>query len=199
MSDIDQFRGKKFTGRNRRLLKEWEAIEKRCEGDKEILCVVRKRNAEHLPITYEVVYNIHSFCGVQEPDANGLRQPLFADRFIMRIDIPNNYPSVDAKLEFKFMLKNPLGKEIPHPWHPNIRYFGDFAGRVCLNADACGSYTDLSWYIDRVASYLRYETYHAQIGVPPFPEDDKVAQWVTEQGEPQGWVEQLKQNQKTQS
>lgn len=198
MSDIDQFRGKKFRGRSRRLMEEWEAIEKRCNGDKELLCVVRKRNADQLPIAYEVVYNIHSFCGVEESDSDGLRRPKFADRFMMRIDIPNNYPSVDAKLEFKFMTKNPLGEEIPHPWHPNIRYFGDFAGRVCLNADACGSYTDLSWYIDRVASYLRYDTYHAKIGVPPFPEDDKVAQWVTEQGEPQGWIEQLKQYRKEQ-
>lgn len=198
MSDIDQFRGKKFKGRSRRLMEEWDAIEKRCNGDKELLCVVRKRNADQLPIAYEVVYNIHSFCGVEESDSDGLRRPKFADRFMMRIDIPNNYPSVDAKLEFKFMTKNPLGEEIPHPWHPNIRYFGDFAGRVCLNADACGSYTDLSWYIDRVASYLRYDTYHAKIGVPPFPEDDKVAQWVTEQGEPQGWIEQLKQYRKEQ-
>lgn len=198
MSDIDQFRGKKFKGRSRRLMEEWDAIEKRCNGDKELLCVVRKRNADQLPIAYEVVYNIHSFCGVEESDSAGLRRPKFADRFMMRIDIPNNYPSVDAKLEFKFMTKNPLGEEIPHPWHPNIRYFGDFAGRVCLNADACGSYTDLSWYIDRVAAYLRYETYHAKIGVPPFPEDDKVAQWVTEQGEPQGWIEQLKQYRKEQ-
>lgn len=198
MSDIDQFRGKKFRGRSRRLMEEWEAIEKRCNGDKELLCVVRKRNADQLPIAYEVVYNIHSFCGVEESDSDGLRRPKFADRFMMRIDIPNNYPSVDAKLEFKFMTKNPLGEEIPHPWHPNIRYFGDFAGRVCLNADACGSYTNLSWYIDRVASYLRYDTYHAKIGVPPFPEDDKVAQWVTEQGEPQGWIEQLKQYRKEQ-
>ena len=82
--------------------------------------------------------------------------------------------------------------EIPHPWHPNIRYYGDFAGRVCLNAEAFGSFTDLSWYIDRVARYLTFETYHAKIGVPPFPEDDTVAEWVIKQAEPQGWIEELK-------
>lgn len=194
MSDIDNFRDKCFKGRNARLFREWEAIEKRFEDDPEILCLVRKRNAEQLPVEYEVVYNIRSFCGVEEPDGHGLQKPRFADRFTMRITIPNNYPSVDAKLEFKFMVKDLLGEEIPHPWHPNIRYFGDFAGRVCLNAAACGSYTDLAWYIDRVAHYLRYDTYHAKIGVPPFPEDDKVAEWVTSQGEPQGWIAQLTGN-----
>lgn len=191
MSDIDKFRNNTYKGRNARLFKEWEAIEKRCEGDSEILCLVRKRNAEQLPIEYEVVYNIRSFCGVEEPDGQGLQKPLFADRFTMRINIPNNYPSVDAKLEFKFLVRDLMGEEMPHPWHPNIRYYGDFAGRVCLNVAACGSYTDLAWYIDRVAHYLRYDTYHAKIGVPPFPEDDKVAEWVTNQGEPQGWIAEL--------
>ena len=195
MNNLDDFKGKTFKGRNARLLKEWESIEKRCANDPEILCVVRKRNPEGLPVIYEVLYNIRSFCGVGEPDADGKQQPLFADRFQMRINIPNNYPGVDAKLEFKFMTQNVMGQPIPHPWHPNIRYYGDFAGRVCLNADACGSYTDLSWYIDFMARYLRYENYHAKIGVPPFPEDDKVAEWITKQGEPDGWVAQLqKQN-----
>ena len=171
---------------------EWESIERLYGQMGEVYCVVRKRNAKQLPVVYEVIFNIHSFCGVEEPDVNGLQRPIYADRFLMRINIPNNYPSMDAKLEFKFLTKNMAGEEIPHPWHPNIRYFGDFAGRVCLNADACGSYTDLSWYIDRVAHYLRYDTYHAKIGVPPFPEDDKVAEWVTEQGEPYGWIAELR-------
>lgn len=192
MSDIDNYRNIKFKGRDARLFKEWESIDSRYGQLGDVYCVVRKRNASQLPIVYEVIYNIRSFCGVEEPDESGLQRPLFADRFLMRINIPNNYPGMDAKLEFKFLTKNMAGDDIPHPWHPNIRFFGDFAGRVCLNADACGSYTDLSWYIDRVAHYLRYDTYHAQIGVPPFPEDDKVAEWVTEQGEPHGWVDELK-------
>ena len=191
MGELDEFLGKRFKGRSARLLREWQSIEQRCANDPEIMYVVRKRNPEGLPVVYEVLYNIQSFCGVEEPDGQGAQPPKFADRFIMRINIPNNYPSVESKLEFKFMTKNMLGQDLPHPWHPNIRFFGDFAGRVCLNADACGSYTDLSWYIDRVARYLRYETYHAKIGVPPFPEDDKVAEWVTTQGEPQGWIGQL--------
>lgn len=199
MSDIDKFRNQNFKGRSVRLFKEWETIEKRFQNDPEIMVVVRKRNAEQLPTVYEVIYNIRSFCGIEEPDAQGMQKPKFANRFNMRINIPNNYPSADAKLEFKFMVKNLLGQDLAHPWHPNIRYFGDFAGRVCLNADACGTYTDLAWYIDRVARYLRFETYHAKIGVPPFPEDDKVAEWVTNQGEPNGWIKQLQETFNTES
>lgn len=196
MSDIDKFRDTRFKGRNARLFNEWNAIEKRCENDSEILCLVRKRNEVQLPVEYDVVYNIRSFCGVEAPDAYGLQKPMFADQFTMRISIPNNYPAIDAKLEFKFLLKDMFGNDIPHPWHPNIRYFGDFAGRVCLNASACGSFTDLAWYIDRVAHYLHYDQYHAKIGVPPFPEDDKVAEWVEKQAEPQGWIAELLESSK---
>jgi hypothetical protein len=49
------------------------------------------------------------------------------------------------------------------------------------------TYTDLVWGVDRVASYLRYETYHAR-QEPPYPEDLKVAAWVVCQGEPRGWI-----------
>lgn len=191
MSDIEEYRSKKFKGRDARLFKEWDSIDRKYGKGGEVVYMVRKRNALGLPVVYEVVYKMRSFCGVEERDGGGLRRPLYANRFVMRINIPNNYPSVDAKLEFKFAVKDVFGKEIAHPWHPNIRYYGDFAGRVCLNVDACGAYTDLSWYIDRVAKYLRYENYHAKIGVPPFPEDDAVAEWVTEEGEPQGWIAEL--------
>ena len=192
MAEIDSYRNRKFIGRDLRLFVEWESIDKIYGQPGNISYIVKKRNEAGLPTAYQVVYRIHSFCGVSEPDSNGIRKPLFADQFVMRINIPNNYPNMDAKLEFKFVVENAAGMEIPHPWHPNIRYYGDFAGRVCLNAEAFGSFTDLSWYIDRVARYLTFETYHAKIGVPPFPEDDTVAEWVTKQGEPQGWIDELR-------
>jgi hypothetical protein len=49
------------------------------------------------------------------------------------------------------------------------------------------TYTDLLWGVQRVASYLRYDTYHAQMEAP-YPEDLKVAAWVTRQGEPKEWI-----------
>lgn len=190
MRDIDKYKDKHFVGRNARLLNEWISIDKRYMQNPEVSYIIRKRNAEGLPIRYEIIFNIRSFCGVEEPDSNGLQKPLYHDEFAMCINIPNNYPGLDAKLEFKFLTRTLAGTQIPHPWHPNIRYFGDFAGLVCLNTNACGSYTDLSFYINRVVSYLKYEKYHA-LNTPPYPQDDKVAAWVLDQGEPNGWIEEL--------
>jgi hypothetical protein len=103
----------------------------------------------------------------------------------MMIDLPHNYPCVDAPPSLCFLTADATGQPIPHPWHPNIRYFGAFAGRVCLNMT--DTYTDLLWGVQRVASYLRYDTYHALIEAP-YPEDLKVAAWVTRQGEPKEWI-----------
>ena len=189
--EIDQYKQNRYVGRNRRLMHEWSAIDQRFKDDPDITYIIRKRNPDNLPIQYEIVFKVKTFCNVQEPDGNGLRQPVCADTFRMHITIPNNYPAVDSKLEFKFITHDEQGKEIPHPWHPNIRFFGDFAGRVCLNTPACGTFTDLAWYIDRVMSYLKYEKYHAQ-NTPPFPEDNIVAEWVLEQAEPNGWIEKLR-------
>lgn len=193
--EIDKYKDKHYTGRNLRLFREWETIDKRFAHDPDISYLIRKKNADGLPVNYEVTFNVHSFSGVSEPDEKGLYKPLFADVFKMNINIPNNYPSADSKLEFKFRTEDVFGKEISHPWHPNIRYFGSFAGRVCLNTKACGTYSDLSWYIDRVMSYLKYERYHA-LNTPPFPEDNKVAEWVLEQAEPNGWINQLRESYK---
>lgn len=188
--EIERYKQIKFTGRNRRLMHEWEAIDQRFRDDKQIVYVIRKRNSENLPVEYEIDFKVKSFCNVSPADSHGLEKPVTADSFRMSIRIPNNYPSVDSKLEFRFITKDAEGKDIPHPWHPNIRFFGDFAGRVCLNTPACGTFTDLAWYVDRVLSYLKYEKYHAQ-NTPPFPEDNKVAEWVLNQAEPNGWIEQL--------
>lgn len=190
-NEIDWFRQKRFTGKNRRLLHEWAAIEDRFGHGGGITYHVRKRNADNLPTMYEVVFKVRSFCGVMPPDEKGLCRPVLADEFHMQIIIPNNYPAIDSKLEFRFMTKDANGREIPHPWHPNIRFFGDFAGHVCLNTPACGSFTDLAWYIERVMAYLKYEKYHA-LNVAPYPEDLQVAEWVTGQAEPHGWITKLR-------
>ena len=103
----------------------------------------------------------------------------------MMLELPTGYPGVDAPPSLNFLTVDSSGQPIPHPWHPNIRYFGAFAGKVCINM--ADTYTDLLWGVERVASYLRYDTYHA-IMEPPYPEDLKVAAWVRHQGEPNGWI-----------
>lgn len=171
-----------MTGRERRLENEWNAL-KKVDASRNDISIRAVRMKGTVPIAYEVEYLIHSICGVIEgPQDN---PPIFADRFLMRIDIPEGYPCIDAMPSFRFYTKDCEGRPIPHPWHPNIRYYGDFAGRVCMNFP--DSYSGLDWAVLRVASYLRYERYHA-INEPPYPEDQTVAAWVVRQGEKNDWI-----------
>ncbi|HOY32287.1 MAG TPA: hypothetical protein PKW80_10445 [Bacteroidales bacterium] len=192
LQEIEELKLKNFIHRNARLMWEWETIDKRLGKNNEISYIISERNADGLPVVFEITYHIRSFCGILEKDKDGLEYPVFADKFIMRIIIPNNYPTVGSKLVFTFLTEDNTGQNIPHPWHPNIRYYGDFAGKVCLNELASGTYTDLALYIDRVALYLKYEKYHASVIDPPYPEDDIVAHWVVQQAEPKGWIDDLK-------
>lgn len=178
-----------LSGRNRRLWHEWHQLEQGLAGRHDIAFHVTKWNADGLPIGYLIDYRLRSICGVnhvEELNEPGVENaPIFAVGYQMMIDIPHGYPCVDAPLSLSFLTTDTSGTPIAHPWHPNIRFFGAFAGRVCINM--ADTYTDLLWGVNRVASYLRYETYHA-IMEPPFPEDLKVAAWVIQQGEPNDWI-----------
>ncbi|MBR6002038.1 MAG: hypothetical protein IK045_04165 [Bacteroidales bacterium] len=184
-----EFIPEELSGRNRRLLNEWRTLEDRFGAREDIVVSVAESNAAGLPVRYRVEYRIRSICGVEQVDRLGEpgvnNPPLFADRFVMEIVLPVNYPCVDGAPVFSFLTADENGAPIPHPWHPNIRYFGAMAGRVCLNRD--DTYTDLAWGVGRVASYLTYERYHA-VSEPPYPEDMQVAAWVIRQGEPNEWI-----------
>ena len=192
----EDFIADQLTGRNRRLWYEWCQIDKRLASNPVIHYEVVRENADGLPTAYLITYQLRSICGVEqierlnEPGVDNA--PIFSIGYRMRLDLPLNYPCVDAAPSLYFLTTDNLGTPIPHPWHPNIRYFGDFAGLVCLNTNACGSYTDLSFYINRVVSYLKFEKYHA-LNTPPYPQDNKVAEWVLEQAEPNGWITELQE------
>ena len=178
---------KVLSGRNRRLLHEWHKLELGLSSD--IQWHVLKTNATGLPIGYHVDYYIHSLCGVTDIERLNepgiANKPHFADHFQMVIELPEKYPCVDGAPIFRFLTTDEQGRPIPHPWHPNIRYFGHFAGRVCINM--ADTYTDLLWGVERIAGYLHYDCYHA-ILEPPYPEDLQVAAWVIRQAEPNGWI-----------
>lgn len=162
-----------LSGRAHRLLYEWEALEKALKDRKDIILKVLETNPEGLPVRYEVEYLIRCISGVKEDQS-----PRFHERFKMEITLPERYPQVDAPPAFRF-----VGDVLP--WHPNICYHGEMAGRVCLNM--LSTNTDLAWGVLRIALYLRYELYHA-IQEPPYPEDLKVAYWVRHYGEPNEWI-----------
>jgi ubiquitin-protein ligase len=180
MREIDTYRNKINPGRETRLFNEWEKIDAQySEHNREISYIIRKRNPTGIPIMYDIVFRINTIVGVKTRDECGLQKPLFGNKHILRIKLPNNYPSVEGGYpDFKFSTD---------VWHPNVRYFGDFKGRVCLNYADAGAETNLVDFIEKVAEYLKYFDYHA-INEYPFPEDSIVAQWVLEQAEPQNWL-----------
>ncbi|MCL2041723.1 MAG: hypothetical protein FWG84_06770 [Bacteroidales bacterium] len=180
MREIDLYRDRVNPGRETRLFREWERIDTQySESNKEISYIIRKRNPTGIPVIYDIIFRIQTIVGVTAKDASGLQKPLFGDKHVLRITLPNNYPSVDGGYpEFKFSTD---------VWHPNVRYFGDFKGRVCLNYADSGADTSLVDFIEKVAEYLKYYDYHA-LNEYPYPEDAVVAQWVLTQAEPHNWL-----------
>lgn len=180
-----------MTPRSRRLKAEWEEIERKLAHRQDLAVSITAYNDEGVPCGYAVEYRIRTFCGVEHPDLldnpDVINRPLYADLYTMRIDLPLDYPSIDARPEFCFLTYDGDGNPVPHPWHPNIRYMGQMAGRVCLNTP--DTFTSLAWCIDRVSRYLTYDRYHAT-QTPPFPEDLTVARWIVGQAEPNGWIPQ---------
>jgi hypothetical protein len=178
-----------MNGRNKRLQNEWRMLEQGLDGRKDISCRVLTTNADGLPTDYCIDYHIHSLCGVTNiehlNEAGVKNEPLYADHFRMRMTLPPNYPQIDGAPILNFLTCDEEGNDLPHPWHPNIRYFGAFAGRVCINM--ADTYSSLLWAVQRIGAYLRYDTYHATME-PPYPEDLQVATWIRNQGEPNGWT-----------
>lgn len=168
---------------------EYDTLQARLGARKDIRMQVLDRNVSGAPVRYRIDYFIRSICGVENVEGLGMpgvkNPPVFADAFSMVIDIPSDYPCIDAQPSYRFDTLSPDGSPKPHPWHPNIRWFGEFAGRVCVNTP--DSYTEIAWCVERIAAYLKYELYHA-LNEPPYPEDQQVAAWVVRQGEPDGWV-----------
>ncbi len=190
MEFSDSFDSKRLKGRNRRLYVEWSILMERFATRQDVGIQVVKCNSDGLPIEYIIEYKIRSMCGVEgvirdDKEAYDLRgseieagsQPRFAERFLMRLTLPPTYPFVDGGAQLQFVDRDAEGREVAMPWHPNIRYYGSFAGRVCLNA--MDSFVELAWCVERVAKYLRYELYHS-VQEPPYPEDLRVARWLNQ-------------------
>lgn len=181
---------KDFKGRNRRLLYEWQKIESRFANNTEIEVVPDRHNSVGLPAAYWVKYKILSICDINERERLGetgiCNTPIFDCYFTMSVTIPENFPDIDGAPVYKFDTISPDGLERRTPWHPNIRFFGSMKGLVCLNRT--DTFGDIADGISRIADYLKYNRYHAEL-TPPFPEDFKVAEWIRTQAEPHGWLD----------
>lgn len=178
--DIENLRVQKFKGKDGRLFNEWDMIDQRFEygKDSQVEYYIKKTNGNGLPIVYEIVFNIKSIIGVREPDANGLQPPIFGKEHVLRITLPNDYPTKSP--EFRFI--SPV-------WHPNVQFFGEdeIKGLCCLTFEEQGKDVSLRHYIDWLIDYLTYTDYMAE-NKPPYPQDLTVAKWVIEQAEPNDWL-----------
>lgn len=182
---ISKFNQKELSGRDQRLLQEWQELDALCRKRKvsssnprtpSLSYIVRRKNIIGLPTEYEIWYRCRSIVGVKDTPVP--REPIFGNLHKMRIELPSNYPSADGSPLFTF---------ITDIWHPNIRHSGSFKGKVCLTIKEMGVLASLKDLVLRVEQYLKYQLYHAQ-NIYPYPEDQNVAEWVREEGEPNGWV-----------
>ncbi|MHC1774103.1 MAG: hypothetical protein AB9834_01700 [Lentimicrobium sp.] len=189
MGKFDSFQRQDISGQSKRLLFEWMEIDKLCKNNIHISYIVRRKNSEGLPVEYDIIYKIHSIVGVKDPvqveitdkgetRAVQVREPVYGDEHILKISLPNNFPSARGNPQLNF---------ITGIWHPNIRSSGMFKGRVCSNEKDLGVSTTLSTRILRIGQYLQYQLYHAR-DTYPYPEDTQVAEWVREEAEPMGWI-----------
>jgi len=178
--EIEKFRNEKYKGRDARLFVEWDLIEKKFGNDSRVTSIiVRKQNAKSkLPEKYEIIFNVKSIVGINPKNEQGLETPVFGNKHRLTIELPDLYPSAEGLPKFMFT------SDI---WHPNIRFFGDFKGRVCLTFQDRPLTTPLTVYIDAILEYLTYDDYFANDAYP-FPEDLTVAAWVREQAEPNKWL-----------
>ena len=182
---INNFNQKELSGRDARLLQEWQQLDSLCNKRKltspnprkpSISYIIRKKNIIGLPTEYEIWYRCKSIVGVK--DTTIPREPIFGSLHKMSIQLPLSYPSADG---------NPIFTFRTNIWHPNIRYSGSFKGHVCLTIKEMGVLASLKDLVLRVERYLKYQLYHAQ-NTYPYPEDQNVAEWVREEGEPNGWT-----------
>jgi len=182
---IKNFDEKELSGRDARLLQEWKELDAVCSKRRasspdirkpSLSYIIRRKNATGLPTEYEIWYRVKSIIGVE--DTEPPRKPIFGNLHKMSVVLPNNYPSADG---------NPVFTFITDIWHPNIRYSGSFKGHVCLTIKEMGVLASIKDLVLRVERYLKYQMYHAQ-NTYPYPEDQGVAEWVREEGEPNGWV-----------
>ena len=182
---INNFNLKELKGRDARLVQEWKELDSLCDKRRResanprqpsLSYIIRRKNAMGLPTEFEIWYRVKSIIGVE--DTEPPRKPIFGNLHKMSVVLPNNYPSADG---------NPVFTFITDIWHPNIRNSGSFKGHVCLTIKEMGVLASIKDLVLRVERYLKYQMYHAQ-NTYPYPEDQGVAEWVREEGEPNGWT-----------
>lgn len=162
--------GSRYDPLERRFMHEHLQVASLCEQDTDIS--YKLVQAETLPPRdYRIVFrNLRSIVSIDHEQL-----PVFGMDHVLEIHLPAGYP-----------LETPIAYMVTPIWHPNIQSEpGPYQGRICGNTEGFGAFYSLDQLILRIKSMLLYESYHAEVRFP-YPEDEHVARWVREYGEPLG-------------
>ena len=104
-----------------------------------------------------------------------------------------NSIGLPTEFEIWYRCKSIVGVEETEP--PRKPIFGDLHKMSVVlpnnypsaDGNEMGVLASIKDLVLRVERYLKYQMYHAQ-NTYPYPEDQGVAEWVREEGEPNGWV-----------
>lgn len=158
--------------RDNRLAKEHELLDDFCSQSKLVDYEAVPRKGGLPPERYIITYYVRSIIGIDED-----KSPIYGDEHIAEIVIPPEYPLGGQPSCY---MKTPV-------WHPNIKFDGRFAGKICVNKKALGHWHTMNMMAERIGEILQYKNYYA-INEPPYPEDANVATWVRQYAEPNGIV-----------
>ena len=162
--------------RDNRLATEHELLDDFCKQSKLISYEAKKRKGGLPPERYLIHFKVKSIIGI---DAS--QKPIYGEDHTAEIKISPEYP-----------LGGQPGCYMTTPlWHPNIKFDGEFAGKICINKEALGHWHTMDMLAERIGEMLQYKNYHA-INTPPYPEDAKVATWVRDFAEPMNIVNKKK-------
>jgi hypothetical protein len=157
---------------DQRMAYEHQLVDEFCEYSPLVTYEANKRRGGLPPTRYVVHYHVRSIIGI---DAD--RMPIYGHEHTAEIVVRPGYP---LAVQPKCTMLTPV-------WHPNIKYDGNFVGKICVNEEALGSWHTLDMMIQRIGEILQYKNYHA-LPILPHPEDARVAAWVREFAEPRGIV-----------
>lgn len=154
--------------RDNRLAKEHELLDDFCQQSNLVSYEAQMRRGKRPPDRYLFHYRVRSIVGI-----GSNQMPIYGEDHTAEIEISPQFP----------LGGQPSCKMLTPLWHPNIKFDGNFAGKICINAEALGSWHTIDMLAERIGEMLQYKNYHA-INEPPYPEDAKAAQWVREFAEP---------------
>lgn len=133
--------------------------------------VVDTTSSLNIPILYRIFFNLKTITHIDEAQA-----PVYGYQHTLELGIPNRYPLEPCTIYMKTDV-----------WHPNIKSDGRFKGKICGNVKGFGKTMTIDQLVLRIGEILQYKNYLAEF-VRPYPEDQKVADWVLAYAEPNGIV-----------